>query len=67
MHTIPTKNKGGRYKFDGFIFDWHDWLGACKLKKDGMPAARSGFKFFDAIDRWLNLTDDEREQTRFDY
>jgi len=63
--TIPSKNWGGRYKYGGFLFDWHDWLGPCKLKKDGSPAAREGMTFYKMIDRWVNLPDDEREGTRF--
>lgn len=53
------------YEFEGFTFEYHHFLGPCKLKKsDWEPAARSGLKFYQAIDRWNKLTPPEKEATR---
>ena len=63
----PINNKTvkqGRFQYKGFLFDWDEWLGPCKLRKDGSVAAREGLIFYKAIDRWLELPDDKREKTR---
>ena len=53
------------YRYGGFTFELHYYCGPAKLTKNGDPAARQGRKFFKAIDEWLKLTDEQKEQTRF--
>jgi len=59
----PSKTRSGCYRYKGFTFDWHTWLGPQKLKNDGKPAARQGRKFYKVLDEWLGLSDDKREAT----
>jgi len=66
MPLNKTKNWGGRYKYKGFLFDWHDWPGPYKLRKDGTLAKRTGIKFYKMLESWLNLSEHQREKTRFD-
>lgn len=61
-HTIITM--ANIYTYEGFIFEFHNFCGPMKLKKDWEPAAREGRKFYAMISRWCKLTKEEKEQTR---
>lgn len=53
------------YEYGGFVFEFHKYCGPCKLRKsDWEPAARQGLKFWRTIDRWIELPDEEKEETR---
>jgi hypothetical protein len=52
------------YKFKGFTFEWHDYLGPTQLRNDGEPRQRTSKAFWPALDRWLNLTKAQKEKTR---
>lgn len=55
---------GNGYKFGGFYFEWNNYLGPTKMNKNGEPSKQQGRKFFNMIDRWVKLTDKEKEKTR---
>jgi hypothetical protein len=61
-----SKTRSGCYRYKGFTFYWHNWLGAVKLKKDLTHAKREGRKFYKAIEEWYKLSDKEREATSND-
>jgi hypothetical protein len=61
-HTVITM--ANIYTYEGFIFEFHNFCGPCKLKKDWEPAAREGRKFYMMISRWCQLTKEEKESTR---
>ena len=53
------------YEYEGFVFEFHRYCGPCKLRKsDWEPAAKTGRKFYATLDRWLALTDEQKEETR---
>ncbi len=52
------------YRFKGFLFDYHRYLGPTRLKKNGDPSKRQGDKFYDAISEWEKLSKEEKEKTR---
>ena len=51
------------YQYKGFIFEFSNFFGPLKLKKDLMPAAAMGLKFFKAFDEWSKLTKEEKAKT----
>lgn len=61
-HTIITM--ANIYEYGGFIFEFHNYCGPCKLKKNWEPAAREGMKFWKTIDAWCKLTKKQKEATR---
>jgi hypothetical protein len=61
-HTILSV--ANVYTYEGFTFEFHDYLGPNKLKKDGGYAAREGKKFHATIHRWYLLTAEERRATQ---
>lgn len=73
MATYYTKNAEGRidgimtvasiYQYQGFIFEFSNFLGPLKLKKDLMPAAAMGRSFFKVYEQWSKLTKEEKDQT----
>jgi hypothetical protein len=52
------------YKFGGFYFEWHDYLGPTKMKKNGNAAKRTGRKCYKVIEKWDRLSKPEKEKTR---
>lgn len=52
------------YRFKGFLFDYHCYLGPTRLKKNGDPSKIQGDKFYDAIYEWEKLSKEEKEKTR---
>jgi len=53
------------YEYDGFVFEFHRYCGPFKLRKsDWGPAARQGDKFHETVDRWCDLSDEQKEDTR---
>jgi len=61
-HTVITR--ANIYAYKGYVFEFHRYCGACKLKKDREPAARQGRKFFRVIDGWAKLSDAEKRATQ---
>jgi hypothetical protein len=59
----PSKPRSGCYRYRGFTFYWHNWLGGVRLKKDLTHAKREGMKFYKVLDEWLGLSDKQREET----
>ena len=51
-----------RFLFDGYYFEWHEYCGPTQLRKDGMPRVRSTKGFWDAIEKFCKLSEDERKQ-----
>lgn len=43
------------YRYKGFTFEMHKWMGPCKLKKDFEPAARMGMKFYKVVTEWAQM------------
>ena len=52
------------YEYEGFIFEYHPYMGFTKLKKNLDPAARQGDKFYRIIDKWLKLSEQARKSTQ---
>lgn len=52
------------YKYKNFIFEFHNYLGPTKLKKDYEPAKLQGRKFFKIVEKWYQLTDKQKEKTK---
>ncbi len=53
------------YKFKGFVFEVHSYLGPTKLRHtDHEPAARTGRKFWSVFKEWSELTPEQKESTR---
>ena len=53
------------YQFGGFTFEFHPYCGPVKLrKKDLEPAKNMGRAFFKTLDKWEQLSDKEKEETR---
>ena len=52
------------YKYKGFIFEFHHYLGPCKLKKDFEPAKLSGRKFYKILAKWEKLTNKQKKKTQ---
>jgi hypothetical protein len=61
-HTIITM--ANIYTYEGFIFEFHNFCGPMKLKKDFEPAKREGKKFYAAIDKWCKLTKEQKKATQ---
>lgn len=61
-HTIITM--ANIYEYDGFIFEFRNLCGPCKLNKNWVPSARQGIKFFRMIDKWNQLNKEQKEKTR---
>jgi hypothetical protein len=59
-----SKTRSGYYRYKGFTFSWHNYIGPQKLNKNGQPAKREGRKFFEMIGDWYKLTDAERVATK---
>ena len=51
------------YEFEGWFFEFGSYI-VWPLKKDGVPRKRAGKKFWDMVDRFNHLTDDEKEKHR---
>lgn len=51
------------YRFEGWIFEYHR-TSVWPLKKDFMPRKRAGDKFYDMIDRFCELSENDREMYR---
>ena len=52
------------YRFKGFPFEVHHFLGPFKLKKDLSHAAKDGRKFWQVFGEWEKLTDAEKAETQ---
>jgi hypothetical protein len=51
--------------YGGFTFEWHDYLGPVKCRKDGEPSnAKSGKKFYAAVMKWYAFPESKREKYR---
>lgn len=51
------------YEFDGWIFE-HGPCGPWPLTKKYEPRKRAGYRFYDMINEWFQLTVRQREETR---
>ena len=61
-HGIVTLANG--YKYKGFYFEWHNYLGPTKMKKNGEMAKLTGRKFYKMITEWDQLSKKDKEKTR---
>lgn len=53
------------YEYQGFVFEYHSYLGPCQLrKKDLEPAGRVSKDFWDMILDFEKLTQEQREEYR---
>lgn len=53
------------YKYHGVTFEFHNYLGPMKLKKDMEPSnAPAGRKFYEVVSDWQKLSKSKREKTR---
>lgn len=52
------------YQYGGFTFEFHNYCGPIKLRKDLEPAKNSGRKFFKILDEWNKMTDIDKEKTK---
>jgi hypothetical protein len=51
------------YEYNGMTFEYGPTI-CWPLRKDGEPRARAGAKFYDHIDGFFKLSDDEKETYR---
>lgn len=51
------------YRFKGFTFSMHSYLGPSKLNKNFDEAKRTGRAFWKAFTEWNKLTDDQKRET----
>jgi len=52
------------YKYKGYYFQWHNYTGPCALRKDGEPSRRNPAGFWDMIEEFAKMTDEEKEVYR---
>jgi len=50
------------YKFNGWLFEFHDYCGPWPLRKDGELKKRAGRKFYKVIDEFVKLTKKQRKK-----
>ena len=55
------------YKFGGYTFEFHKYMGPCLLNKDLEP--RKGnigmrSKFWNVFEEWTRMSEDKKEETR---
>ena len=55
---------GKAYKYEGFYFEFHNYLGPCPLKKNGEPSKKIPSGFWDMFDKFYKLSDEEKEKLR---
>jgi len=53
---------GRVYRYKGYFFEWHNYLGPVPLKKNGDPRANIPAGFWDAIDSFSALGEEERSR-----
>lgn len=52
------------YKYKGYYFEWTKWGGPMPLRKDGEVRMRLPSGFYDMIDEFLELPEEEQEKYR---
>jgi hypothetical protein len=52
------------YEYNGYSFEFHHHLGPMPIRKDGEPMKRIPKGFWDAIEEFLDLPDEEKEKYR---
>jgi hypothetical protein len=52
------------YCFEGYTFEYHDYMGPQPIRKDGEPRKTIPKGFWEAFDRWNKLPDEEQEKYR---
>lgn len=53
-----------QYRFNGFLFEWHNYLGPGELFKNGNVKKKVSKGFWDAMDKFNELSDTEKEGYR---
>jgi len=51
------------YEFEGWLFEYHQ-TSVWPLKKDHGPRKRAGRKFYEMLDRFCALTDEQKKEHR---
>lgn len=51
------------YEFEGWTFEYHQ-TSVWPLKKDGEPRKRAGEKFYAMLDKFCQLTDEQKDRHR---
>ena len=74
MGTYYTKDENNRvngimtvanvYHYQGFTFEYSDFLGPLKVNKNFEPAAAMGRKFYKVYREWNKLTKEEKAATQ---
>lgn len=68
-HIIKTDNAtifltcANIYKYKGFLFEFHPYLGFHQVTKNYEPRKRTSKGFYDAVEEWMNLP--EVEQVKY--
>ena len=53
------------FDFEGFVFEFHEYLGPTRLKKGTLePSKIAGEKFWAAFERWNKLSKEEKVETQ---
>lgn len=61
--TVAIVNLGGPvYKFEGYLFEWDDYGGPIELDEDWDCKMKSSASFYQMIDRFEELTPEEKEK-----
>lgn len=52
------------HRYLGLTFEWHNYCGPMRLKKDGEPSKRNfGRKSWPIIDKWVKLPPSKKKRT----
>jgi hypothetical protein len=49
------------YRYKGFLFEWHSYLGPCALREDFKPRQRVKKGFWDICAEFSQLSDDGKK------
>lgn len=53
------------YKYNGILFEWHNYCGPAQLKKDGeLYKNYCSISFLNKINKFISISDEERKKYR---
>ena len=50
------------YEYEGWLFEWHSYMGPYPLDKNLEPKKRVGEKFWEMFNRFYALSDEEQKK-----
>lgn len=52
------------FRYQGYYFEWHSYCGPCPLRKDGKVSAKIPTGFWEMIDAFISLSEEEKDKYR---